>query len=209
MGSRLMHAVIANRIAEALLIEDKPSFLLGSLAPDAVSPKDASHFFTGDIRDYSRSIDYKGFLYQYQALEHEPYIWGYFTHLIADHVWLKGFYLPWLRNRMEGNPEVLQLYHNDFRLLNGKLLDYYGCQEELRDSLSYRPAIADLQEVSSQEVEAFIPLVMEDMAYERSVLDEKLHVFTMDQIVGYIETSVELGIRHLRTMPGIKPAVAT
>ncbi|MFF2888349.1 zinc dependent phospholipase C family protein [Paenibacillus sp. NPDC057967] len=207
MGSRLMHAIIANRMADALQIQDKPSFLLGSLAPDAVSPKDASHFFTGDIRDYSRSIDYKGFLYKYQSMENDPYLWGYFTHLIADHIWLKGFYLPWLRNRMENNPEVLQLYHNDFRLLNGKLLDYYGCHEELREILSHRPPIADLQEVSSQEVEAFIPLVMEDMGYEPSVLDEKLQVFTLDQIVGYMETSVELGIRHLRTMPGIKPAI--
>lgn len=209
MGSRIMHAIIAYRIADTLQIQDKPSFLLGSVAPDAVSTKDTSHFFTGDIRDFSRSIDYRGFLYKYQSLEQEPYIWGYFTHLIADHVWLKGFYLPWLRIRMANNPEILHLYHQDFRLLNGKLLDYYSCQEELRLTFSQRPAIAELQEVSLQEAEAFIPHLLEDMTFEPSVLDEKLQVFTLEQIVGYIETSVELGVRHIRAIPGVRPAVAT
>ncbi|MBM7584618.1 hypothetical protein JOC86_001155 [Bacillus pakistanensis] len=36
MGSRIMHSIIGNKIAEALSIEDKTSFLLGSIAPDAV-----------------------------------------------------------------------------------------------------------------------------------------------------------------------------
>ncbi|WP_165861184.1 hypothetical protein [Paenibacillus paeoniae] len=45
------------------------------------------------------------------------------------------------------------------------------------------------------------------MAYKPSFLDEKLNVFTFEQIVGYIETSVELRIWHLRTTPGINPAI--
>lgn len=58
MGSRIMHLIIANRIAERLSIEDKAAFLLGGVAPDAVSTKEASHFFRGDHQDYSRFIDY-------------------------------------------------------------------------------------------------------------------------------------------------------
>lgn len=126
MGSRIMHLMIANRIAERLSIEDKTTFLLGSIAPDAVSPKDLSHFYIGEVQDYSRRIDYKGFLDKYSSLAKSPYVLGYFTHLIADDIWLNGFYLPWLKNRMEVDQEVLNLYHNDFRLLNGKLLEYYG-----------------------------------------------------------------------------------
>lgn len=55
-----MHLVIANRIAECLSLEDRTPFLLGGIAPDAVSPKDLSHFFIGDVKDYSRTIDYNG-----------------------------------------------------------------------------------------------------------------------------------------------------
>lgn len=198
MGSRIMHVIIANRIAEYLAMENRTSFLLGSIAPDAVSPKDASHFYAGDSRDYSRNIDYKGFLYKYREQEENPYILGYFTHLIADHIWLKGFYLPWLKKSMEMNKDILNLYHNDFRLLNGQLLEHYGFKDELRSTLCYLPTIPDLQEVKCQDVEDFIPYVLGDMDYNQEVLNEKLQVFSFDQIVGYVETSVDLGLLHIK-----------
>ncbi|MDR6879982.1 zinc dependent phospholipase C family protein [Bacillus sp. 3255] len=200
MGSRMMHVMIALRTAERLAIEDRALFVLGNIAPDAVSPKDASHFFTGDVRDYSRSVDYNGFIYKYDSYAESPYIWGYFTHLLADHVWLKGFYLPWLRNRIEANQDVLHVYHNDFRLLNGKLLTYYGYQDELRSLFRELPSMMDLHEVKSVDVQNLIPHVLSDMDYDEKVEDEKLNVFTFEQIVGYLETSVDLGIWHLKRL---------
>ncbi|WP_166541776.1 zinc dependent phospholipase C family protein [Paenibacillus lutrae] len=119
MGSRIMHLIIANTIAESLSIENRTSLLLGSIAPDAVSTKNESHFFKGEAQDYSRRVDYKGFLQKYNSQVESHFIWGYYTHLIADDIWLKGFYLPWLKNRMEAKKEWYHLYHNDFRLLNG------------------------------------------------------------------------------------------
>lgn len=62
MGSRIMHLVIANKIADHFSIENKSSFLLGGVAPDAVAPKEKSHFFIGDVNDYSRRIDFEHFL---------------------------------------------------------------------------------------------------------------------------------------------------
>lgn len=198
MGSRIMHVIIANRIAERLSIEDRTPFLLGSIAPDAVSTKNESHFFKGNLLDYSRSIDYKGFLHKYSTQVDSHYILGYFTHLIADDIWLKGFNLPWLRNRMEANKELYGLYHNDFQLLNGKLLEYYGFTDELRKMLKCFPTILDLQEVKSKEVEEFIPYVLGDMEYDKEVINQKLNVFTFDQIVGYIETSVDMGLLNIK-----------
>ncbi|WP_144513115.1 zinc dependent phospholipase C family protein [Bacillus sp. FJAT-22090] len=202
MGSRIMHLIIANRIAEGLQMEERTSFLLGGIAPDAVSPKDLSHFFQGEVENYTRSIDYKGFLHKYKLQAESHYILGYFTHLVADDIWLKGFYLPWLKNRMEANAEIFNLYHNDFRLLNGKLLDHYAFTDDLLKMLKIHPPIPDLQEVKSKEVEEFIHHVLADMKDNNEIGDEKLNVFSFNQIVGYIETSVEQGIlniKHLHT----------
>ncbi|QOR64865.1 zinc dependent phospholipase C family protein [Cytobacillus suaedae] len=199
MGSRIMHLIIGNKIADSLLIEDKTSFLLGSIAPDAVfgfEEKNLSHFFIGEVQDYSRSVDYTSFLTKYSSREENvnPYILGYYTHLIADDIYLRGFYLPWLRKRMDADGELHKLYHNDFRLLNGKLLEHYGFTEKLKKQLNYVPTVPDLEEVTSQDVERLIPYVLGDMEYDKEVIHEDLNVFTFNQIIGYIETSVEIGL---------------
>lgn len=198
MGSRIMHLIIANRIATRLSIEDRTPFLLGSIAPDAVATKNESHFFIGEHQDYSRSVDYKGLLNKYSSQAESLYILGYYTHLIADEIWLKGFYLPWLRNRMDADKEIHGLYHNDFRILNGQLLEHYGFRDELRKTFYYIPTIIDLQEVKSKDVEEFVPYVLGDMEYEKEVVNQKLNVFMFGQIIGYLETSVDMGLLNLK-----------
>ncbi|MDQ0721901.1 hypothetical protein QF049_003162 [Paenibacillus sp. W4I10] len=198
MGSRIMHLVIANRIADSLSIKDKTPFLLGSIAPDAVSSKDSSHFFAGEVQDFSRNVDYKGFIHKYRSQAEDLYVLGYFTHLIADDIWLKGFNLPWLKNRMDADAGLYKLYHNDFRILNGKLLEHYGYTDELRRSLNYIPTLSELDEVKSKDVEKFVPYVLGDMEYDNAILNEDLNVFTFNQIVGYLETSVDMGLLNMR-----------
>ncbi|MCJ7842811.1 zinc dependent phospholipase C family protein [Lederbergia sp. NSJ-179] len=205
MGSRIMHSIIGHKIAKALSIEDKTSFLLGSVAPDAVfsyEEKNLSHFFIGDVQDYSRRVDFKRFLHKYsrQVENKNDYIMGYYAHLMADDIWLRGFNLSWLRNRMDANEGLYTLYHNDFRLLNGKLLEHYGFTDELRETLRHFPAILDLEEVKAKDVEKFVPYVLGDMEYDQEVLNEELNVFTFEQIIGYIETSVDLGILKIKPL---------
>lgn len=200
MGSRIMHLIIGHRIAERLNIEDRASFLLGSVAPDAVQTKDESHFFKGEHRDYTRYIDYHGFLDKYKSYSDNLYVLGYFTHLIADDQWLKGFYMPWLRNRMEADAGLYQLYHNDFRVLNGKLLEHYGYTEEMRQAIGGSPKSIDLEEVKSKEAIDFVPHVLGDMDYDKHRIDVPLNVFSFIQIEGYIETSVNIGVMNLQRM---------
>ncbi|WP_370221597.1 zinc dependent phospholipase C family protein [Cytobacillus sp.] len=200
MGSRVMHSIINNEIASRMKIEDKAAFLLGGIAPDAVSPKDLSHFYKGNTDDYTRSIDYKSFLDKYRSKSLSPYILGYYTHLIADHVWLTGFYLPWLKYRMEKDEEVLNRYHNDFRLCNAKLSEQYGqVKFEMKNV-----KVPDLDEVSADQVSAFIPYILKDFEYDKNDAEKSLEVFTFQQIIGYVETSVELGAAELKKLSIVK-----
>ncbi|WP_427136951.1 hypothetical protein [Psychrobacillus psychrodurans] len=101
---------------------------------------------------------------------------------------------------MEENNEILHLYHNDFRLLNGKLLEYYGLKNNLSRRLSKFPTILDLEEVKSEEVKNFLPFLLNEMEYDKEVLNEKLDVFTFNQIIGYIETSVNMGLLNIKLL---------
>lgn len=195
-----MHLIIAKRITEHFPIEDVHSFLIGGIAPDAITTKDTSHFYKGSLENYTRTIDYIGFIEKYKEYKTNPYVLGYFSHLVADDLWLKGFYLPWLKNRMESNKEIFQLYHQDFRILNGKLLEFYDYNKELNDQLQSNIEIKDLEEVKSQDVKNFIDFVLDDMRYGNKELEAILHVFTLQQIIGYIETSVERAIYFMKKL---------
>ena len=194
MGSRVMHAIIALKVAEALNIENKSEFLLGGIAADATSDKEASHFYTGSHEDYTRAIDYELFWEKYKARVDRNYILGYYAHLIADDLWLSGFYLPWLKNRMEANPELQTLYHQDFRLLNGKLAHHYDVKEVLMNTFEQQVELLDLDEVKGINTLKLAQYVIEDFNEMEQSLEQPLHVFTLNQIVGYIETSIQKSV---------------
>lgn len=194
MGSRIMHLVIANQIAEKINIHDKNAFFIGGVAPDAVYPKDQSHFYIGNEDDYTTTVDFDAFLNKYRKTD---YVLGYYTHLIADYVWIKGFHQGWLKNRMNADETLYKKYHGDFRLLNAKLLHHYQIKPSILDHLSF-DNIQDLEEVKIEDVKSFFSYVKEDMDYPKKDLEEPLKVFTFQQMIGYIETCVEVGIMRLR-----------
>ncbi|MCP8970599.1 zinc dependent phospholipase C family protein [Ectobacillus ponti] len=199
MGSRIMHLIIARHIANRFPTADRNAFLLGGIAPDAVSPKNLSHFYSGAETDYSRSIAYGQFARKYSHYRNHPFILGYCTHLIADDIWLKGFYLPWLKNRMEADPGIFERYHADFRLLNAKLLQHYGCKKELMKDLRCAGEMVELEEVTAEDVGRLLPYVQKDMEFDEEDLRKPLRVFTLEQIIGYIETAADQGFMYLQS----------
>ncbi|GAB6440452.1 zinc dependent phospholipase C family protein [Bacillus luti] len=203
MGSRIMHAIIANGIAEKLCIQDKTSFILGGVAPDAVHSKDekgTSHFYAGTTKNYTRRIDFNSFFQKYKAQMDSSFLLGYYTHLIADDNWLSGFFLPWLKNRIENDETIAPMYYNDFKLLNAKLLHHYDQEQQLFSLLNQEAHIVDIEEVSKENVLAFRKYLFEDMLYPEQHLYEELQVFTFNQIVGYIETAIEKGAFFIKQL---------
>lgn len=92
------------------------------------------------------------------------------------------------------------MYHNGFRLLNEKLLEYYVFTYDLRRRLSKFPTIFVLKEVKSKEVKKFLPFLLNDMEYDKEVLNEKLDDFTFNQIIVYIKTSVDMGLLNIKIL---------
>lgn len=69
-------------------------------------------------------------------------------------------FLPWLKNRIEHDQTILSMYHNDFKLLNGKLLHLYDKDQQLFPFLNQKATIANIEEVSEENVLAFKSLFL-------------------------------------------------
>ncbi|WP_193554836.1 hydrolase [Halobacillus salinus] len=203
----MMHLLIAHGVTEQCWIEDKTAFLLGSLAPDAAFDKELSHFYIGEVEDYSRQVDVHAFIRKYETDQHMDYIKGYYTHLIADQLWLKGFYLSWLKNRMNHDENLYQRYHSDFRHLNGKLIEHYGVRETLLSKIQELHGVLPMDEVEPHLLERFLVETREDFQFDSKSLSETLRVFTLDQIIGYVETGAHQSVLALKSMqaPRSKP----
>ena len=193
-----MHVIIANKVANELKIVNKTQFLLGGIVADATADKETSHFFVGKHEEYTRKIDYEKFISKYKNLQTNHYILGYYAHLIADEIWLSGFYLPWLKNRIESSPDVLNLYHKDFHILNAKLMEHYGYRDELIELLGQPAKLIEIEEIRTENIVKLCKYVIEDMHYEMDAIMTDLKVFTFEQIIGYIETSVEKSLYFIK-----------
>lgn len=111
---------------------------------------------------------------------------------------MSGFYIPWLRDRIEKIPDIQTLYYNDFYLLNSKLLDYYKPQKEIRDLFDVPDKIGLLEEVSVEHIIKFLEYIRDDLNYTKEVFNEPLNVFTLPQIIGYLETSIEKSVYKIK-----------
>ena len=99
---------------------------------------------------------------------------------------------------MESDPELQTLYHQDFRLLNGKLAHYYGVKEVLTNDFKQQVELFDIDEVKASNTCKLAQYVLEDIQDIEQSLEQPLHVFTIDQIVGYIETSIQKSVYKIQ-----------
>ncbi|MCT4785809.1 zinc dependent phospholipase C family protein [Exiguobacterium aestuarii] len=125
MGSHLMHLVIANEMAEELPELDEVAFILGSLAPDATTEKGDSHYYAGRHDDLSRRLDLNQYWRDSEG-EDISFRLGYYAHLVADEIWLQGFYKGWLKEVITQHPEKQAAYYADFDAYNARLSKRLG-----------------------------------------------------------------------------------
>lgn len=191
----MMHAIIAHQVGKYFEVEDLNSFIIGGIAADAnLTDKDTSHFYKGSMDDFSKVIEIDRFTEKYKHQIDHPFILGYYTHLIADDNWLNGFALSWLKNRLDHDDEIFYRYHNDFQVLNGKLLKHYNLKETLKDIFDEAVLETHVDEVKTEDIRTFISYIIKDIDYQEPDLYEDLQVFSFDQLLGYLETCIQKSI---------------
>jgi len=198
MGSRMMHLIIANQVFEKLDIPNQQSFLLGGIAPDAAftpDSKNTSHFFEGRLDDGTRFVNYKGFIEKYQADIQDDFMLGYLTHLISDDVWMKFIYFKHdFYNRLAADPELLGRWHEDFRKLNGKLIEKFECGE-LKNKLVGVSLGNKVSEIDSKDLQSFTIETLNDFTYTKEDIEKELQVYTFSEISDYIALATDTAFK--------------
>lgn len=195
MGSRIMHLIIAEQVSKQLKIEYLSEFLLGGIAPDATfarEQKDESHFYEGSIDDGTRFVNYERFIEKYSVDTRSAFELGYLTHLISDDVWLKQVYFKNdLKNRVDAEPGLLEKWHSDFRKLNGRLIEQFGCadlKEVLAESVFPKNSF---EEIELKDLRQFKEETLGDFTYKQEDLLKDLEVYSWEEILDYIKSAAD------------------
>jgi len=190
MGSRLMHAYIGQRLITSLPELEPARFLLGAIAPDArYDEKEQAHYYTGELVSGTRAIDYETF-WRESTSWNRSFRCGYYVHLIADDIWLRGFYVSWLRQAILTDSSIGSRYHDDFRRYNTRIAPFVSWDEEA--------LYEALNEVRMQSRWKALPHFVREVEEDRrTVLPQEYDVLLPCQLNGYIETAIERSIHHL------------
>lgn len=196
MGSRVMHAILAHELTKRIKIKDIDSFLLGAIAPDATNDKELTHFFTGDALQFSRRVDYSGFMEAFDDTVSD-YHRGYYCHLIADEMWLQGFYSPWLKKLIEMKPESQGAYFKDFQILNALLQSEYTDVKAAYQSIETEFEVPVICGISNDALAMLLSALNDDF---NTRSQEALQVFRYDQISAYLKRAVDHCVYRLESL---------
>lgn len=204
MGSRIMHLIIADQVSKKLPIENKPLFLLGGIAPDAAYTRDKkteSHFYEGSLEDGTRFVNYMRFVEKYRSDIQNDYELGYLTHLVSDNVWMKQIYFKNdFKNRVDADPGLLDRWHSDFRKLNGKLIERVGCGDLKNDLIEIHAFQNNISEIKSGNLKKFKEETIGDFNYTEDEVFNELEVYSLRQILDYIDLATEEAIAVCRSL---------
>lgn len=194
MASRIIHLCISKKVCSKIEL-DESRFILGNLAPDASLNKDKSHFVLGDRRDdkSGRYIDYDAFSHTYYKVLQDSFFFGYLCHLISDELWHVDIYKNYLKTSDDKERNILlKKYYNDFKLLNSKLIIYYGL---IKDTYVFGENI--LKEFNSFQLEKVTKELNQDFNISDSMVNESLDLFKFEDIINYIEKASEETIKRI------------
>lgn len=175
MGSHLMHLVIANEVLSHLEGMNEIDFLLGNLAPDAVDAKAGTHYYAGRHDDLSRRLDIEQYWIDSEG-EKLSYRLGVYCHLVADEIWLQGFYKGWLKQLITSDPSKQAAYYADFDAYNARL--------------AVRLGTFDFDRIKRHADRGLHNLLLKVEQDAQATEESPMTMFLPHQFEGYIDTCV-------------------
>ena len=136
MAQRIVHYLLASKLADSCPVSDRQRFLAGSLLPDAyvsVSDRKRTHYKAAE--GDAHIFDFNRFRTEFRDLIFSDDLYlGYYLHLIEDALYRQFLW----RNRYERplNMEQAKLLHQDYHILNAVFIERYRLVNELTEPVS-------------------------------------------------------------------------
>jgi len=139
MPSRMIHYLIAEKVAEQVEIKNKNRFKIGSLCPDMSlhtdSSKHQTHYF--EIHGGKKGGNWLRFVAEYgEQMKQDDLCLGVLCHLITDMIWFHEIMETQIRSRVKSKEERQEKYqegYKDFHRLNYLLREAFDLRYELEE----------------------------------------------------------------------------
>ena len=132
MPSRMIHYLIAEKVAEQVKMENRNRFVLGSLCPDMSCREDGSknrtHYL--EVHGDKKGGNWLTFMSRYgDKMKQDELYLGVLCHLITDMIWFHEIMETQIRSQVKTGEERQAMYqkgYEDFHRLNFILRNEFG-----------------------------------------------------------------------------------
>lgn len=190
----MVHFAVANEIYKGQV---SPSFLLGSIAPDAIHAREGatrkekilSHFVRDDLfadaaHLTSKYLEYIG---QSEDPKWKAYVAGYFIHVFTDERWTTTLYADFERKVRKDPVEVRRIYYEEVSQLEYDLLRSSPELNSLITQLETAGGFDVTPFVSREEVEKYRDIKVEWLSNHSNEPRIGLIYFTEDKVRDFIK----------------------
>lgn len=233
MPGYIIHLAMAEEVLKEINhTSDKFGYMyrIGSIVPDTekTGHKQRSHFWTDDmLAHFVRKPDLDMFLSKYGGRMDEPYVLGYYSHLLLDYNFVSSYWrehyefyddngiicddyykVKWVRNLDTGEQVARdtffsdKYYYGDYDRMNSYLVDVYGISEMDVDTdiIDY----GGVEEVQNEKCKdrlrdmiTFLNETYSGVKHEERVLAPLLRAFNMEELKKLISNTADIILQRM------------
>ena len=191
MPSRMIHYLIAEKIAEQIEIKDINRFKIGSLCPDMSLHTDDSKHITHfwEIHGDKKGGNWLRFVEQYrESLKQDDLYLGILCHLITDMIWFHDIMELQIRSKVktkeERNAKYLKGYE-DYHRLNYILRKEFDLKYELEEDRNI-----ELIGIHPETYDEVFDGLFKDFFFEPKASKNGLTIYTYDITMKCVESCI-------------------
>jgi len=197
--SRMIHYMIAERVAEQVDIQDRNRFKIGCLCPNMTASKADTHF--PEVIGTQKGINWYNYVntYRENIWQDDLYL-GALCHLITDCIWVHDIMEPRIRSKAKSREEKqqgFQLGYLDFHRLNYILRKEFGLTYDLEEDRNI-----ELVGVRHELYEEVFEGLYQDFFEELPAKKEELAVYPYEMVLACIEHCIALCVKEIRALQG-------